>query len=114
MPTREFNSRCSDLISDASGALYGTTSGRGASSMGTVFKLSPTKDGWTMVTLYNFRGGDDGAYPVAGLVFDPSCAPYGTTRGGGKGGNRTGFKLTPTPTGLEQKGTLTFHSSHTS
>ncbi len=27
MPTREFNSRCSDLISDASGALYGTTSG---------------------------------------------------------------------------------------
>jgi uncharacterized repeat protein (TIGR03803 family) len=109
MPIREFNDRCSDLISDASGALYGTTSGRGAESMGTVFKLSPTKDGWTMVTLYSFRGGDDGAYPEAGLVFDRAGTLYGTTGGGGKDGMGTVFKLTPTETGWDEKVIHIFH-----
>jgi len=109
MPIREFNDRFSDLISDASGALYGTTSGRGASSMGTVFKLSPTKDGWTMVILYTFRGGEDGAYPEAGLVFDRYGALYGTTGGGGKDGIGTVFKLTPTETGWDEKVIHTFH-----
>jgi uncharacterized repeat protein (TIGR03803 family) len=108
IPVREFNDRCSDLISDSSGALYGTTSGRGASSRGTVFKLSPAKDGWTMVTLYTFRGGDDGAYPEAGLVFDRSGVLYGTTGGGGKDRIGTVFKLTPTQTGWEEKVIHTF------
>jgi uncharacterized repeat protein (TIGR03803 family) len=108
MPVREFNDRFSELISDASGALYGTTSGRGASSMGTVFKLSPTNDGWKMITLYVFKGGDDGAYPEAGLVFDRSGALYGTTGGGGKDSIGTVFKLTPTETGWEESVIHTF------
>jgi uncharacterized repeat protein (TIGR03803 family) len=113
MPPRESNDRYSDLISDAFGALYGTTSGRGASSMGTVFKLSPTKDGWTMVTLHTFRGGDDGAYPEAGLIFDHSGALYGTTGGGGKDGIGTVFKLTPKETGWDETVIHTFHQPDT-
>jgi uncharacterized repeat protein (TIGR03803 family) len=109
MPVREFNDRYSDLIADASGALYGTTSGRGASSMGTVLKLSPTKDGWTMVTLHTFRGGDDGAYPEAGLVFDRAGALFGTTGGGGKDQIGTVFKLTPSDTGWSETIIHTFH-----
>jgi uncharacterized repeat protein (TIGR03803 family) len=109
MANREFNDRCSDLIFDASGALYGTTSGRGASSMGTVFKLNPTQDGWAMVTIHAFKGGDDGAYPEAGLVVDRSGALYGTTGGGGKDSIGTVFKLTPTETGWNETVIHTFH-----
>src|SRR5260370_38241990 len=77
--------------------------------MGTVFKLSPTKDGWTMVTLYNFRGGDDGAYREAGLVFDRSGALYGTTGVGGKDGIGTVLKLTPPESGWDERGSHTFY-----
>src|SRR5258708_38108005 len=92
----------------------GRRRGRGASSMGTVFKLSPSEDGWTMVTLYNFRGGDDGAYPEAGLVFDQSGALYGTTGGGGKDGIGTVFKLTPTESGWDEKVIHTFYQPDSS
>jgi uncharacterized repeat protein (TIGR03803 family) len=109
MPVLEFNDHRSELVSDASGALYGTTSGRGASSTGTVFKLSSTSEGWTMVTLYGFKGDDDGAYPTAGLVFDRSGALYGTTSGGGKDGIGTVFKLTRTENGWHETVIHTFH-----
>ncbi len=63
-----------------------------------------------MVTLHTFRGGDDGAYPEAGLVFDRSGALYGTTGGGGKDAIGTVFKLAPTETGWEEKVIHTFIS----
>ena len=52
----------SGLISDASGALYGTTAYGGLYSEGTVFKLTPpAKPGgaWTETVLYNFTAGND-------------------------------------------------------
>jgi uncharacterized repeat protein (TIGR03803 family) len=84
------------LIADDSGALYGTTSGGGAGSNGTVFKLTPPA--WTETVLYNFCSQpscSDGVGPVAGLIADKSGALYGTTHAGGSSGNGTVFKLTP-------------------
>ena len=87
------------LIADNSGALYGTTYGGGTAGNGTVFKLTPPAKGqtvWTETVLYRFKGGSDGFYPFAGLIADNSGALYGTTSGGGTGGNGgTVFKLTP-------------------
>ncbi len=44
--------------------------------------------------LYSFKGGSDGSYPSAGLIFDKEGALYGTT-------GATVFKLTPPAKGLE-------------
>ena len=81
------------VISDSSGNLYGTTSGGGTGGVGTVYQL--TVSGGSLTTLYNFLGGNDGAYPGSGLLFDGSGVLYGTTtfRGAGRGG--TVFSLSP-------------------
>ena len=92
-----------DLIPDRSGALYGTTTGRGGTDAGTVFKLSPGPNGWTGTVLHRFaRGDDDGGYPNSGLAIDEAGALYGTTRGGGKDEIGTVFKLTPTDHGWQK------------
>jgi len=73
-----------DLIFDKAGNLYGTTSGYSTSNLGTVFKLTPKADGsWTESVLYSFTGGNDGAEPFAGLIFDHAGNLYGTTTYGG-------------------------------
>jgi uncharacterized repeat protein (TIGR03803 family) len=46
-------------------------------------------------TLHRFEGGKDGEFAYAGLIFDQKGNLYGTTTGGGVGGNGTVFKLTP-------------------
>ena len=76
------------LISDSTGALYGTTlAGGGTFGPGVVFKLKPPAAGqaqWTEKVLYRFTGvGGDGDGPQAGLVFDSKGALYGTTSAGG-------------------------------
>jgi len=60
------------LIFDGKGNLYGTTSGGGAHSFGTVFELSAADDGsWTETILYSFGVSSiDGVSPVGSLVFD--------------------------------------------
>jgi uncharacterized repeat protein (TIGR03803 family) len=103
----------SRLIMDASGALYGTTIGGGATNQfgygyGTVFKLTPLdpeKNNWTETVLYYFAGGADGQSPSSGLTIDSTGALYGNTHYGGTGtcqddlgyvvGCGTVFKLTP-------------------
>ncbi len=93
------------LVMDANGDLYGTTSGGGGNN-GTVFELTPPAAGetrWTEKVLYRFKGGADGATPVAGLIMDANGALYGTTLNGGRGCNATGcgtvFELTPPAAG---------------
>jgi hypothetical protein len=44
-------------------------------------------------TLYKFKGGKDGAYLGAGLIFDPAGNLYSTTNLGGAYGYGTVFKL---------------------
>jgi uncharacterized repeat protein (TIGR03803 family) len=93
-----------DLISDASGNLYGTARSGGnytdncldPTGCGTVFELSPTSSGgWTSQVIYKFNGGNDGAYPWAGLTFDPAGNLYGTTDGGGGSNLGTVYELSP-------------------
>jgi len=68
---------------DRAGNLYGVTHWGGDTAgqgRGTVFRLAP--DG-TETLLHIFRGGADGAYPLAGLLVDKSGNLFGTTVGGG-------------------------------
>lgn len=86
---------------DAADNLYGTTL-KGGSGYGTVFTLKPSGNGWSFTTIYSFRGGSDGAGPVARVVIGPNGSLYGTTSAGGQGscsgsyaGCGTVFSLSP-------------------
>ena len=89
----------SNLIMDATGNLYGTTTAGGLLThctgfgsypgCGVVFKLSEQKE----TVLHRFTGGGDGADPWRGVVMDASGALYGTTNGGGSGDYGVVFKL---------------------
>jgi uncharacterized repeat protein (TIGR03803 family) len=89
------------VILDASGNLYGTTSGGGAHGVGTVFELTrKAGGGWTEKVLHSFNaGGKDGYDPYAGLTFDVSGNLYGTTDYGGTENYGTVVELTPQKTG---------------
>ena len=78
------------VIEDASGNFYGTTVNGGTNLGGTVFRLTPSANGYTESVLYNFcsQGGGactDGVNPQAGLIEDSSGNLYGTTWLGGTG-----------------------------
>jgi uncharacterized repeat protein (TIGR03803 family) len=88
----------SNLIMDANGDLYGTTEFGGDTSncvyisntgCGVVFKLSGIKE----TVLHRFTGGEDGAWPFAGVIMDAHGALYGTTNEGGPTGGGVAFKL---------------------
>jgi len=79
------------VFRDAAGNLYGTTSGGGASGLGTVFKLDATG---TETVLHSFTG-PDGKSPYAGVVQDSAGNLYGTTYLGGAYGYGVVFKITP-------------------
>jgi uncharacterized repeat protein (TIGR03803 family) len=80
------------LLFDAAGNLYGTTHNGGTSGYGTVFQLTPSG---ALNVLHSFTGGSDGAYPAGGLIADTADNLYGTTYGGGTGGQGAVFQLTP-------------------
>lgn len=66
-----------DLIFDSAGSIYGTTSGDNA-NFGSVYKLSRSGGVWTETTLWSFTGGNDGLFPLGGVVFDQAGNLYGT------------------------------------
>lgn len=75
------------------GLLFGTTSGGGTFGNGTVFQLSSAGRGKLIETaLYSFKGGSDGADPIAGVIV-LNGALYGTTADGGYKNNGTAFRL---------------------
>jgi uncharacterized repeat protein (TIGR03803 family) len=67
------------LTIDKAGNLNGTTCAGGASSQGSVFRLSRKGSSWVFNTLYSFSGGKDGARLLSGVVFGPDGSLYGTT-----------------------------------
>jgi len=82
-----------DLVFDASGNLYGTTSGGGGKyGYGTVFELVLNNGNWTEAVLHRFNR-KDGAYPQSGLAFDAAGNLYGTTHEGGAGLAGVAFEL---------------------
>src|ERR1035438_1686163 len=64
------------IVQGKDGILYGTTRHGGASSYGTVFKI--TTNG-VFNTLYSFTGNNDGGIPITGLVQSGDGYFYGTT-----------------------------------
>jgi uncharacterized repeat protein (TIGR03803 family) len=81
-------------VLDSTGNIYGTTweGGGAVCSCGTAFKITPKgKES----LLYSFRGGRDGASPMAPLMVDASGNIYGTTTGGGGYDAGTVFEITP-------------------
>jgi len=93
-----------NLIFDAAGNLYGTTSGGGAgcngAGCGVVFKLDASGK---ETVLHSFKDVPDGASPLGGLIWDSQGNLYGTTLTGGHkyrycqgSGCGTIFKLAPT------------------
>jgi len=52
-----------NLVFDAEGNLYGTTSGGGAYGLGTVYQLTRSGGQWTERVIYSFTGQSDGEYP---------------------------------------------------
>jgi uncharacterized repeat protein (TIGR03803 family) len=83
------------LVMDAAGNLYGTSKKNGAHFYGSVFKLSPSDQGWTYTTLYDFPGGSNGRYPLCDLILDANGNLYGTTSAGGAYDQGVVFEITP-------------------
>lgn len=73
-------------------ALYGTTSGGGDKTLGTLFVRSSSGK---VRTLHSFKGGSDGAAPDGQLLAFQG-ALFGTTEYGGSSGNGTVFRADPT------------------
>jgi hypothetical protein len=96
------------------GVLYGTTSEGGGSGCsygsgcGTVYKVTPTKRGYSESIIYRFRGSPDGEYPEAALTAFGDRL-YGTTVLGGKTscvsgrGCGTIFELVPSGRGYHER-----------
>ncbi len=93
----------SGLTIDAARNLYGTTFdggiylGHGGNFYhGTVFEISPDAgDGWTEKVLHSFGNGTDGGAPLTNLTSDAFGNLFGSTLGGGTGGEGTVFEVKP-------------------
>jgi uncharacterized repeat protein (TIGR03803 family) len=112
------------VIFDRKGALYGTTRQGGTykcdygePGCGTVFRLTPSRSGYTESVLYAFcivkPECSDGSYPEGGLVFDKNRTLYGTTEfGGGNDGGGTVFDLTPSASRYKERVLYTFSGAN--
>jgi len=89
------NSPISNLVRDAAGNLYGTTSEGGLGS-GTIFKLTPIGGGqWTESVVHPFEGPPDGGFSYNGMVVDRFGNFYGATVHGGTEDDGCVYKFTP-------------------
>src|SRR6516164_1725228 len=94
-PGNDGNSPISNLVRDAAGNLYGTTSEGGLGS-GTIFKLSPIGGGqWTESVVHPFAGPPDGGFSYNGMVVDRFGNFYGATVHGGTDNDGCVYKFTP-------------------
>ncbi len=84
--------------------LYGTASASGSSGHGTVFSVKT--DGSAFTTLHSFAEGNDGAWPLAGLILSGN-ALYGTATLGGGSSSRAGMVFSVNTDGT---GFTTLHS----
>jgi len=90
------------LVTDAAGALFGTTSDGGKSDHGTVFELKPLgkhQTSWKEKILTSFQNFKHGSDPLGTLIFDKAGDLYGTTAAGGTNGDGAVFELTPPAAG---------------
>jgi uncharacterized repeat protein (TIGR03803 family) len=90
------------LILDKAGNLYGTAE-MGGKGAGTVFELIHSKGGWKEKTLYQFAGGSDAGFPLAGLSWDAASNLYGATVRGGTSNAGAVFQLKHIKAGWKEK-----------
>src|SRR5439155_19800215 len=89
------NSSISNLVFDAAGNLYGTTS-EGGLGTGAIFELTRDQSGkWTESLPHLFQGPHDGAFPYTGMVGNRAGTFYGTTVHGGDDDEGAVYKFTP-------------------
>jgi uncharacterized repeat protein (TIGR03803 family) len=85
------------LAFDGRGSLYGTAYPGGEFGGGTVYRLTPGKNGWNEETLESLqRHSPDPFHPLSGVVVDGSGNVFGTTVSGGTARDGTLFELVPT------------------
>ncbi len=82
------------VVLDHAGNVYVATPAGGL-SYGVIVQLTPGQFGWTENVLYRFTGGNDGRYPVPGLVMDPAGNMYGATTLGGVNNGGVIYELSP-------------------
>jgi uncharacterized repeat protein (TIGR03803 family) len=85
----------SNVVIDASGNRYATTSMGGTAGLGTVVQITPQQGIYADNIIYNFSDDQNGNTPRTGLVIDAQGNLYGTTASGGAGGDGTVFELSP-------------------
>lgn len=82
------------LIAGKAGSFYGAATEGGTGGGGTIFKLTPSGDSWTLIVLYSVPGwGISGSY--RNVVLDASGNLYATTHCDGEYNAGTVYKLTP-------------------
>jgi hypothetical protein len=82
----------STLIADASGNMYGTTTGGAPGVNGLVFRLRPIGSGYVESTVLRLRGQSQGETLYGGLTLFGDTL-FGTTAGGGTTQNGVVFSL---------------------
>jgi uncharacterized repeat protein (TIGR03803 family) len=84
------------VVLNTAGNIYGATTGGGAATLGTVYKLTPGSGGdWAYSVLRSFTGRPDGATPYGTPVLDSAGNLYGTTYAGGTYNKGTVFMIAP-------------------
>ena len=96
---------------DRAGNLYGTAGQGGEYSSGIVFKLTHKGSAWAFSPLYSFRGGNDGAYPSAGVVIGRDSSLLWHYALGGRGEPRHGVQPETTTDSLQGR-TLPVDRNH--
>lgn len=95
MPSRQ--QLCDSLF--RTGSRAATTALATAIALVLTFVLAQPVQAQTYHVLYNFTGGQDGAYPEAGLTMDGAGNLYGTAYQGGSSNRGTVYKLAHRGTG---------------
>jgi uncharacterized repeat protein (TIGR03803 family) len=80
-------------ILDRAGNVY--LSSYDAGGLGEIFELTQSQGTWTSVLLQNFQGGQEGSYPIGGVVLDANGNVYGTTAFGSPDHDGVIFEITP-------------------
>jgi uncharacterized repeat protein (TIGR03803 family) len=80
-------------VFDAQGNLWGTTTRQPGYGSGTVYKLTPSGNGWNERTVYSFPGPGD--TNVWGFILDGQGNLYNTTINDGAYGQGSLFEITP-------------------
>jgi len=83
------------LLFDGAGNLYGTSTGNGNGSCGTVYELAHNGNQWTFNLIWAFTGHLDGCSPWSGVISEGAGILIGTTTEGGSHQGGTVYGLYP-------------------